>query len=102
MVTMLAFLLALEFIEELSKCIGLQWKHLARKLNFTTTDIDALSHDNQLDLREQIFQFFDKWKQTEGNGASVQKLVDGLQAAKLTEQLQSLTAKNLICKGTMS
>ena len=89
----------LEFIRELSDHIGEDWKALARSLGLKKTDIDAISHDNQGSLKEQIYQFFEKWKQRNGRNATVQQLVDGLRKAKLFDQLENLQEAGFISKG---
>ena len=78
------------FIKELSEHIGGDWKALARELGLSKTDIDAIEYDNRLSMKDQIFEFFYKWKQREGKDVSVQKLIDGLKAAKLEEQLKKM------------
>lgn len=84
------------FIKELSKHIGIDWKALARELGLSKTDIDALQQDNILSMRDQIFEFFHKWKQQEGSNASVQKLIDGLKAANLEEQIKKMKEAGLM------
>ena len=83
---MIAFILG--FIKELSKYIGVDWKPLARSVGLTKTDIEAISHDYHSSLEEQIYQFFEKWKQQNGRNATVQKLKDGLRDANLLKKLQ--------------
>ena len=78
------------FIKELSEHIGGDWKALARELGLSKTDVDAIKYDNRLSMKDQIFEFFYKWKQREGKDVSVQKLIDGLKAAKLEEQLKKM------------
>ena len=77
------------FIKELSEHIGQDWKALARELGLSKTDIDAIEYDNRY-MKDQIFEFFYKWKQREGKDVSVQKLIDGLKAAKLEGQLKKM------------
>ena len=89
----------LEFIGELSDHIGGDWKALARSLGLKKTIIDAISHDNKDSLQEQIYQFFEKWKQRNGHNATVQQLVDGLTKAKLFDQLENLRKAGFIPKG---
>ena len=91
----------LGFIDELSKHIGGDWKKLARKLGLSKTDIDAVYYDNLSSLEEQIFQFFDKWKQKTGMNATEKLLIDGLKAAKLNETLQKLQKAGFLPKGKM-
>ena len=76
-----------EYLLELHKHIGNEWKILARELGFTTTDRDAIQHDNMLSLKEQIYQFTHKWEMMEGDDASIEKLRAGLQRADLLEVL---------------
>ena len=84
------------FIKELSKHIGIDWKALARELGLSKTDVDAIEYANHLSMKEQIFGFFCNWKQQEGKNASVQKLIDGLKAAKLEEQLKKMHEAGLM------
>ena len=63
---------------------------MARRLNFTTTDIDAIEHRDERDLKEQIHRFFDEWKMREGVDASVQKLLEAARAAGLHAILDEL------------
>ena len=84
------------FIKELSKHIGGDWKALARELGLSKTEIDAIEYDNPLNMKEHIFAFFFKWKQQEGRNASAQKLIDGLKAANLEEQLKKMHEAGLM------
>ena len=84
------------FIKELSKHIGIDWKALARELGLPKTDVDAIKYDNHLSMKDQIFGSFYKWKQQEGKDASVQKLIDGLKAANLEEQLKKMQEAELM------
>ena len=72
---------------------------LARSLGLEKTDIDAVSHDNQGSLQEQIYQFFEKWKQRNGHTATVKQLVDGLRNAELFDQLKMLRKAGFPVKG---
>ena len=84
------------FIKELSNHIGVDWKALARELGLSKTDTDAIEYDNHMSMKDQIFGFFFKWKQQEGKNASVQKLIDGLKAANLEEQLKKMQEVELM------
>ena len=95
-----AVILTLDFIKELSRHIGSDWKVLARSLGLEKTDIDAVSHDNQVfGLQEQIYQFFEKWKQRNGCNARVEQLMDGLRDAELFDQLEMLRKAGFPVKG---
>ena len=96
---LLNVILTLDFIKELSKHIGSDWKVLARSLGLEKTDIDAVSYDNQGSLQEQIYQFFEKWKQRNGRNATVEQLVDGLRDAELFDQLEMLQKAGFPVKG---
>lgn len=78
-------------INELKDHIGKDWKKVARELKFTQTDIDVIEYRERNDLREQIHLFFSGWKMREGTGATVQKLIDALKAARLQGILDSLS-----------
>ena len=83
-------------IREFSKHIGLEWKFLARSLRFSDTNIDALEYANQLNLKEQIYQFFRQWKQREGNNASPLKLIEAAEDECLKELLETLKDNGFI------
>ena len=89
-----------EYLLELHKHIGNEWKILARELGFTTTDRDTIQHDNMLSLKEQIYQFTHKWEMMEGDDASIEKLRAGLQRADLLEVL-STVERNLKQRSNM-
>lgn len=74
-----------EAIKIIERKIGKNWKSLARSkaMNFNPTDIDAITYENPLNLKECIYSFFSQWKQKEGSNASVIKLVNGLLQAEL-------------------
>ena len=96
----LLFRLDLEtFIRALSEHIGTDWKALARALGLSRTDIAAIEYDNHLSLKDQIYEFFHKWRQQEGKNASIQKLVSGLIAEKLEEPLRKMGEAGLLPKG---
>ena len=69
---------------------------MARELGLLKTDIDAIEYDNPLNMKDHIFEFFYKWKQREGKNASVQKLIDGLKAANLEEQIKKMKEAGLM------
>ena len=77
-------------IGELKEHIGINWKTVARKLGFTTTDIDAIVIRDEHDLKEQIHRFFEQWKMREGRGASAHMLVEAVRAAGLQNILDYL------------
>ena len=85
-------------IKEISEHIGNEWKSLAHHLQFSPTDIASIEYDNHLSLREQIHQFFYKWKRQQGPDASVEQLIEGLEAARLQEVLDSLEKAGLLPK----
>jgi hypothetical protein len=79
-----------QVIRELKDHIGINWKAVARELEFTTTDVDAIVCRDEHDLKEQIHRFFEQWKMREGSGASVQKLIEAVRAAGLRTILDDL------------
>ena len=85
-----------EFIAEISKHIGLEWKFLARSLGFEQTDIDAIEYRDMLNLREQIFQMFYEWKRREGKRATSAQLLEAVKDAELKELLKTLREKGCI------
>jgi len=74
---------------------------LARNLGLLKTDIEAIEYDHHLSLKEQIFQFFYKWKQYNGEDATVESLIEGLKAAELNEVLKTMQKAGFIPKGKM-
>ena len=86
-----------EYLRELRNHIGKQWKALARELGFYPTDIDAIEHDNPLQLKEQIHKFIVKWKNREGRNASTEKLRCGLIEADLYGVQRSIEEKMHMC-----
>ena len=74
---------------------------MARNLGLSKTDIEAIEYDYHLSLKEQIFQFFDKWKQCKGKDATVESLIEGLKAAELNEVLKTMQKAGFIPKGKM-
>ncbi len=86
-------------IKVLSEHIGSRWKALARGLKFTQTVIDAVEYNNPRDLQEQIHDFFHRWRQQEGRGATVEKLTEGLKAAKLENFLRCMETGSLAPEG---
>ena len=77
-------------IDVLKDHVGKDWKKVARELKFTQTDIDAIEYRERNDLKEQIHLFFNEWKMREGAGATVQKLVDAVEAARLQGILDNI------------
>ena len=88
-----------EFIEILTDCIGKKWKALARVLHFSQTDIDSIERANHCDLREEIHDFFHHWQQRVGREASIAKIVEGLRAARLEEELKRMEEAGLVPTG---
>lgn len=90
----------LGFITELSEHIGKDWMKLARELGLSKTNIDAIQIDNYpYGLEEQIFQFFQKWKQCKGMNATVEMLINGLKAAELNDQLELMKKAGFLPEG---
>jgi len=87
------------YITALSEHIGTDWKVLARALELSRTDIDAIEYENRFNLKDQIYEFFYKWRQQEGKNASIQKLVSGLKAGKLEEPLKKMGEAGLLPEG---
>ena len=79
-----------DFITELSRHIGKDYKKLARALGIDKTDIEAIEYREPRDLKEQIYEFFEHWKQKKGRKASVGKLMKGLEKAELSEVLEKM------------
>ena len=90
------------FTKVLSEHIGTDWKALARALELSRTDIDAIEYENRFSLKDQIYEFFYKWKQREGKNASIQKLVSGLKAEKLEEPLRKMGEAGLLPEGKLT
>lgn len=73
---------------------------MARQLGLMKTDIDAIEYDHR-GMKEQIYQFFYRWKQHEGKNATVKMLIDGLKDAGLNEQLESMQKAGFLIEGKM-
>ena len=71
---------------------------MARELGLSKTDIDAIDHDKAY-LRDKISHLFQKWRQQEGRDASILKLVNGMKAAKLEEQLKIMQETEFLQEG---
>ena len=85
-------------IRVISDHIGHEWKRLARTLNMTQTDIDAIEYKDKFLLREQIFQFFYQWQQKSGNDATPRILIDALEKSDMDDILHHLEQEHLIEK----
>ncbi len=77
-------------IREISDHIGRGWMVLARSLQFTEIDIDSIEHANERDLKEQIHQFFSRWKRRDGQEATRDMLYTALYDGELNELLKKL------------
>ena len=77
-------------IDVLKDHVGKNWKKVARELEFTQTAIDAIEYRGRDDLKEHIHLFFEEWKMREGAGATVQKLLDAVKAARLQGILDNI------------
>ena len=74
--------------------IGEEWTTLARCTGMTKTDIDAIRYNNMLNLVEQIHQFFEHWKRSNGNAATAQALVTALFKELTTSEAVANLKKN--------
>eukprot|EP00731_Ephydatia_muelleri_P024083 Em0016g354a len=83
-----------DFMKELSRHIGKDYKKLARALGIGKTDIDSLEIANPGDLKEQIAQFFILWQRKEGRNATIEKLKQALREAELLEALENMEKFN--------
>lgn len=54
-----------EFLMEISRQVGTNWRMVARRLGVTDTDIDEIEHDYRK-LREQSYQAFRIWLDKSG------------------------------------
>ncbi|XP_021241066.1 receptor-interacting serine/threonine-protein kinase 1 [Numida meleagris] len=74
--------------ENLSK----QWKHCARELGFSNSEIDEIDHDYERDgLKEKVYQMVHKWVMREGSkGATVGKIARALFACRKLDLLDGL------------
>nr|XP_006815164.1 PREDICTED: p53-induced protein with a death domain-like [Saccoglossus kowalevskii] len=66
-----------------SGLLGRDWKRLARRLGLSDPEIDILESDHSRDTREQIHQMFQKWRQKNGNKATVNMLLDALEEEEI-------------------
>ena len=74
----------------------MEWKFLARSLDFDQTDIDAIEYKDILNLKEQIYQMFHEWKKREGIEATTARLLAAVKDAELKELLKTLREKGFI------
>ena len=77
-----------DFVKELSRHIGNDYRKLARALGIVKTDIDSLELENPRDLKEQIAQFFIFWQRKEGRNATIEELKQALRKAELLDALE--------------
>ncbi|NWT66354.1 RIPK1 kinase, partial [Prunella himalayana] len=69
-----------------------QWKHCARRLDFSDPEIDEIDHDYERDgLKEKVYQMLLKWVMREGTkGATVGKLAKALFGCQRVDLLRRL------------
>ncbi|XP_052553535.1 receptor-interacting serine/threonine-protein kinase 1 [Tympanuchus pallidicinctus] len=73
-----------------------QWKHCARKLGFSNSEIDEIDHDYERDgLKEKVYQMLRKWEMREGSkGATVGKIARALFGCQRLDLLTCLMQMN--------
>lgn len=72
------------FLKELAKDIGLNWRMLARELELPESEIDGIAHAFPQQLHEQSYQALKKWKVLGGEqGATALVLKRALRKQKL-------------------
>ncbi|XP_031445154.1 receptor-interacting serine/threonine-protein kinase 1 isoform X1 [Phasianus colchicus] len=73
-----------------------QWKHCARKLGFSNSEIDEIDHDYERDgLKEKVYQMLHKWVMREGSkGATVGKIAKALFGCQRLDLLTGLMQMN--------
>ena len=82
-------------IYKVSKCIGISWKQLARKLGLCETEIDAIEYENR-EFKEQIHKFFYQWRRHQGDGATKEVLLQAVVTADLPlEKIQALKREGI-------
>ncbi|XP_019623373.1 PREDICTED: receptor-interacting serine/threonine-protein kinase 1-like [Branchiostoma belcheri] len=73
--------------------IGNDWKRLLRYLSLKDNDLDVVDHDYKADgLIEKAYQGLRKWKQQEGNEATMQKLLAALKTIGRRDVIEKLPA----------
>ncbi|OXB60551.1 hypothetical protein ASZ78_006135 [Callipepla squamata] len=73
-----------------------QWKHFARRLGFSNSEIDEIDHDYERDgLKEKVYQMVHKWEMREGSkGATVGKVARALFDCQRPDLLTALMQIN--------
>ncbi|XP_065608087.1 receptor-interacting serine/threonine-protein kinase 1 isoform X1 [Cyrtonyx montezumae] len=73
-----------------------QWKHFARNLGFSNSEIDEIDHDYERDgLKEKVYQMLHKWVMREGSkGATVGKIARALFGCQRLDLLTALMQIN--------
>ncbi|OXB84587.1 UNVERIFIED_CONTAM: hypothetical protein H355_008063 [Colinus virginianus] len=73
-----------------------QWKHFARRLGFSNSEIDEIDHDYERDgLKEKVYQMVHKWEMREGSkGATVGKVARALFYCQRPDLLTALMQIN--------
>ena len=59
------------------------WKLVGRYLGLPETDIDAIWRENMPNIKESCFKMMKKWKQTQGDQATPEKLIEALEEVGL-------------------
>ena len=77
-------------ILSLSKGIVGEWKFISRQLGFCKGHIAEIAENAKGDVREQAHQMLMKWKERNGNEASVKELCKALEKEDLKETAQTV------------
>ncbi|KAJ8401499.1 hypothetical protein AAFF_G00384180 [Aldrovandia affinis] len=82
-----------EHLDVLRENIGAQWKHCARRLGLTETEVETIDHDYARDgLKEKVYQMLERWRMKEGFvGCTVGRLCRALSdSIKVDQQCRLL------------
>ena len=83
-------------LHKVKKCIGINWKQLAKRLGSSETEIDAIEYENRGELQEQIHQLFYRWKRCQGDNATKEVLLQAVASADLpVEKIQALKREGI-------
>ncbi|XP_064611835.1 uncharacterized protein LOC135475819 [Liolophura sinensis] len=66
------------------------WKTLGRSLRLSNSDINAIEHDNPLQLKEQCFEMLNQWTQVFGAAASPEVLIDALRSENFNKTAEDV------------
>eukprot|EP00058_Branchiostoma_floridae_P018651 XP_002604140.1 hypothetical protein BRAFLDRAFT_71567 [Branchiostoma floridae] len=80
-------------LQTVADYIGKDWKRLLRRLGMKDNDLDLIHHDYMdAGLVEMVYQGLRKWTQQDGERATLQKLLAGLEMIRRRDLVNMLSA----------